>query len=672
MKNYKIKYLMSLLMVMLVLPIMNYNLYCDHGDGGDGHGHGNVDVKVTGTITAITLFSITVDSTEFAVNSDTKIKADGNIGFDLLQLGDTVKVEGNYIDSVLTATEIKLLTNGDDNGDEDGEDTEFEVKGLITDLSDSALTVNGQNILMTDSTVIRIEGQDSASKSDLSVGLMVEVEGNIVDSTYYAQKIKIESEGEHHNGQEFEISGTVSAIGADNFTIDTLTIYVDSNTGVVKEHAGVISFADLAVGDSVRVKGTIDSNGLYTAEKVKVIVNEQLKVEEEGLISDVTDSTITVNISTFVITADTRIRKGDSTVDKTALTVGEQVHVKGMMTDSNLIAIEIKIQNDDNHNDSLITFELKGAIESINNDSVTVDGTTFLVDSNTMIKMEGTGLILLSDLTIGMNVEVHGTIVNDVYIASKIEVSSDMSEDTEIKGEITAIQDSTFTVNNTVITVTAETMIYDKDRNTLSFADLSVGNFVKVKLNIVDSSNFALEVKVKENHSSHSDSDEVSSIDIVTETNFTANNKTFAVDGATQVFDQYGNQIAYSELKQSMKVYIYEDIKNNQLYASRIDVLQAGVSDVTSDVSAMIELVNEPNPFSDATTLKLIVPNDGNIECALYNESGRKVLDIYNGFAGKGENDFVITENSNLATGTYYINVFYNGSSYTRAVIKIK
>ncbi|MBI5326394.1 MAG: hypothetical protein HZB41_14170 [Ignavibacteriae bacterium] len=673
MKKFNLQYILTILAVILLLPLINSNLYCDHDNGGDNHGHGNSDVKVTGTITAITLTSITVDSTEFAVNSETKIE--GNLSFDLFLVGDKVKVEGKMIDSVLTASEIKLLNDGDDEGDDDSSESEFSIEGFITAMSDSMITVDEQNIVITDSTFVRIEGNDSASVSDLSVGLKVEAEGSIVDSVYYANFIKVETEDNDEDDDdstmEFEISGSISAIAADNFTVDTLTINIDSTTGFVKEHFGLISFADITVGDQVKVKGTIDSNGVYTATKVKVLVNEQSKVEEEGQITDVSDSTITVNITTFVITADTRIRKGDNDVDKSALTIGTQVHVKGLMTDSSVIAMEIKIQND-NNNDSTSRFELKGIIESISNDSVTVDGTTFLVDSNTVIKMEEIGLIGLSDLTVGMLVEVHGTIENDVYIAVKIEVAGDEQDDNEIKGEITAILDSTFTVNNTLITVTAETIIFDKDRNVLSFSDLALGDFVKVKLNITDSINFALEIKVKENHSSHSDSDEVSSIGIVSESHFSANNKIYSVDTDTKVYNQNGNQIAYSDLKPSMKVYIYEDIKNSQLYASRIDVLQSGVSEVITAGNSIVELVNEPNPFSEVTKVRLILPGDGNINCALYNESGYKVQDIYNGFVNKGENDFVIDRNSNLVSGIYYINMFYNGNQYVRAIIKLK
>ncbi len=657
MNNLKLKYMMSLLLVLLLIPVMNFNLYSD--DDGDSN------VKVTGTITAITLFSITVDSTEFAVNSDTKIEAEGDISFDLLKVGDSVKVEGELIDSVLTATEIKLLTN--DDGDEE-EVSEFSISGFISELSDSSLTVNGQIIMLTDSTEIDFDDEDSSSVSELAVGLEVEVEGIIIDSVYFAQKIEIKGEVQDST-QEFEITGTILTIGSDNFTIDTLTIYVDSNTVIEKENVGSISFSELIAGDSVEVKGVIDS-GTYLAQKIEVISIDTVlvEVEEEGEITDVSDSTVTVNDKTFELTADTRITKEDSTVDKSYLIVGVTVKIKGFMTDSTLVATEIEIKDD--NNDTITEFELKGPIEAINIDTLTVDGTMFVVDSNTVIKMEETGLIGLSDLVVGMEVEVHGTIVNDVKIASKIEVKSTMSEEAEIQGEITAVLDSTFTVNNTVFTVTSETMIFAQD-SVISFADLAAGNFVKVKYSIVDSINYALMIKVKEN-TNHNDSEEVSDIDMVSSNNFSANNRNFAVDDETQVYNKYGSRISYTELKSGLKVYIYEDIKNGQLYAGRIDVLSEITSDVASDMNSMVELVNEPNPFSDASTLKLTVPNDGNISCALYNETGEQVFDVYSGFVNKGENYFIINRNSNLVSGTYYINLVYNGRQYVRAVIKLK
>ncbi len=675
MKNKNINYIMSILTVLLLLPLINFNLYSDGGEGeghGHGHGHGNGEgdstVQVIGLISAITSNSITVDSTSFTVDSNTKVEAeDRHFTFDSLKSGDSVEVKGEYKDSVLFASEIKLLNKETEHGHEH---SGFSLSGIISALTDSSLTVDGKNIFLTDSTIYKFEERDSASKSDLKTGEKVEVEGYKIDSSYYAMFIIIadSSHNSHHDMREFEITGKILSIDSNSFTVDTLTIGVDSNTQIEKEHVGKINFSDLKAGDSVEVGGIVDSN-TYIARQIHVITNEQVHIEVKGIITNVSDSTIVVNDTTFEINNDTKItQEGKGRVDKSALKDSEFVNINATLEDSIYIANSIEIK--ESEHDSVSYFELEGLITSISSNTITVNGDSFEVDSNTVIK-KGDSVITPGDLTVGMKIEVQGKIINGDKIASKIEVIVEKPENEDIKGEITAIADSTITVDNTLIVVTSDTKIYDKNDSAIQFSALDTGNFVKVRLSIVNDTNYALQINLVQKHNNHHDSDEVSDVEMVETGHLSANNNDYIVDANTQVYDNSGRQIAYSDLKQGMQVYIYEDIKNGQLYASRIDILQAITLGVNSG-NTPFDIVTEPNPFSDASTLRLTLPDNGALNVALYNELGDKVLDIYNGYANGGENDFVINQNSSLGAGIYYVRLIYNGSSYVMPVVKIK
>jgi Zn-dependent metalloprotease len=86
-----------------------------------------------------------------------------------------------------------------------------------------------------------------------------------------------------------------------------------------------------------------------------------------------------------------------------------------------------------------------------------------------------------------------------------------------------------------------------------------------------------------------------------------------------------------------------------------------------------VELAAFPNPLSDFTTVRFIVPSEQHVQLGLYDMSGRLISNIYNGMA-KAD---LIYENrvdaSSLAAGMYFLNLkLENGKSYTGKLVITK
>lgn len=77
---------------------------------------------------------------------------------------------------------------------------------------------------------------------------------------------------------------------------------------------------------------------------------------------------------------------------------------------------------------------------------------------------------------------------------------------------------------------------------------------------------------------------------------------------------------------------------------------------------------NQPNPFTDATSISFYLPELSRVEVAIYSVLGEKLIAVHNGSfeAGKHEISFV---NKRLSTGTYYYSIKTDKGVFTRKMI---
>ncbi len=207
-------------------------------------------VNVTGIIKAVTADSITVRDTTFALTDETAYKhgSSGDLAVDV-----RVKVRGEIVGGVLTATEIKFLGK---NGGGGNKGERVVAEGLIDVLTETEITVGGTTFAITANTRVA-----RGSFDDLAVGVEVEVRGRALgDGTVEALQIKLaRNNGDGSHGPRTAVTGVVTAIDAGEgdtliVTLDgELTLEVDGNTRLFGRHGLRARASDLVVGLTLRV-----------------------------------------------------------------------------------------------------------------------------------------------------------------------------------------------------------------------------------------------------------------------------------------------------------------------------------------------------------------------------------------------------------------------------------
>jgi hypothetical protein len=122
------------------------------------------------------------------------------------------------------------------------------------------------------------------------------------------------------------------------------------------------------------------------------------------------------------------IRHGNQTFQPADLKVGDRVHVKAKVTDTDNIAVEIMLQNADDQGGQTMT--ANGLVTGTDGGQLTVASqphgdVVVKVDANTIIRKQG-DLITLTDIHLGDEVNALGTRIDDNTLqAQQIEVRGD-------------------------------------------------------------------------------------------------------------------------------------------------------------------------------------------------------------------------------------------------------
>lgn len=178
------------------------------------------------------------------------------------------------------------------------------INGEITAKSGISLTVIKDAKIYTvntdSNTQFRRHFWGKSSLDEFSVGDKVNVYGKFTDdaqTTILARLIRNLSIMKRR-GVFF---GTVSSKGANSFVMHTLnrgdqTVMFDSNTKFVKRNEQIMTFADLQVGDRVRVKGLWDKI-LNTITEVNQIKDFSLPLRPTGGVSPTVEPSSTPTVT---------------------------------------------------------------------------------------------------------------------------------------------------------------------------------------------------------------------------------------------------------------------------------------------------------------------------------------------------------------------------------------
>ncbi|MBT8127040.1 MAG: hypothetical protein KJP15_06135 [Gammaproteobacteria bacterium] len=274
---------------------------------------------------------------------------------------------------------------------------------------------------------------NSGTEDDLAIGMVVTVTGSInedgVSGTADSVSFDDQLQGPVSN---------VSAVDADGIT-RTITVLgtvvlLDINTtsfDVSGTVSGSFNFNNINVEDNVEVSGFFDSAGVLKATRVELkedtFVAGSSIVELKGTITALTGTTFSLEgVSGITVDASSA-----SIEDLSGLANGAVVEVKGTCLDSScstLTAMRVEGQSLGFDDDDEV--EIEGIITRFVNDS-DFDVNGFPVNASNAVK-EPTSFVLGID----KEVEVEGTVVNGVLVATKI---ADEGGDIKIAATVTAV-----------------------------------------------------------------------------------------------------------------------------------------------------------------------------------------------------------------------------------------
>ncbi len=289
--------------------------------------------------------------------------------------------------------------------------------------------------------------------ADASVGLGQPVspgETVTVTVTVAGSHAEIDSEDHGGDGQQDQIEGLIESLPptqpAGTLVVAGRTIATDAST-VITQGGAARTFADLAVGQRVHVKGHT-SGTAFLATRIEIQNdNTTVPVNVNGVVSGLTGTAaafqftvngrqITGDAQTLFYSSENETQDADSTPALTFadLKDGERVEVKGQQRDPTVYAVRIYIDAGGSDNEG--EFDAKGPISGLSGNcpalSFTLDGTTVTTDATTTFE-NAQGCSAIVD---GMTLEVEGTKQADgSVLAAKVDDMGDGNGGVSFKGE---------------------------------------------------------------------------------------------------------------------------------------------------------------------------------------------------------------------------------------------
>ena len=521
----------------------------------------NIKIELTGTITAVTSNSITVNGTQIFVDTNTIIITQLNtkINFSDLKVGDNVVLKvTESVTGQLTAIIIIVKP----------ETTlqEIELEGRVQVVTSNSIIVLDTEFFIDSQTVIIAYKRGLLQLSDLNVGDKVSVRGYMQqDSTYLAMYIKVESE--EYESREIEVEGSISALMMNSFMVNAITFTVDSATVIFSHNGSLFSFSDLKVGDEVKVKAILQSDGSYRA--IKIILKRyefEKQIEITGLIEAVNSDNLIIGGYTIYINSQTKIYINmNQRLSFEDLKVGMFVVIKAYLQDAVYLASQIKVRGNDRE------LNFTGAIESINGSSISVKGLVFLTDQNTEFYDDNRNSITINDLKVGQFVKVKAVHQSgNQYLALTIIAKKFWRPTVKIGGTIESLTLASLTVMGKIFAVDSSTLVVGHGTGVITFASLTSGLNVEVIGSLNTSG--VLTAKLIKVHPTN-EFELYGRIDSITGTSFVVAGLTITTDENTVFFDEFDESIVFANLEVNQFVEVkYIKTSSNENLAVKVEI----------------------------------------------------------------------------------------------------
>lgn len=214
--------------------------------------------------------------------------------------------------------------------------TEGEIEGIVSAVTASGFTIGNQVVATTGST--RYEG---GVFGDIAVGTKLEAEGSISGGVLTATKVSFRD--------AIRLEGDIATISGGNLTLSGLP-GVTVNVTSITELKNVGSIAALAVGNHLRIRGKLGSNGSVGASQVEVR-SADTRIELQAPASAVTPETSVTLLGITVTTGSVSSYKdlSDAQISRaaffTAAKVGTLIKARGRLASGTVTWDELQLEN---------------------------------------------------------------------------------------------------------------------------------------------------------------------------------------------------------------------------------------------------------------------------------------------------------------------------------------
>lgn len=267
--------------------------------------------------------------------------------------------------------------------------------GQIT--AKGSITVNGVKYETEDAQIF-LDGNEMTDDSHLSVGMFVQVDGEINDDGRTGNATRVVFDD--------SVEGPVSSINTGTQVIEVLgqTVFVDAQTIFDNSSFNPADISGMAVGDVVEVSGQSDAQGNITASHIQKTSSTVFEVT--GIVGNLNASTFTVNQLT--------VNYSSAILEDFAggiIQNGDFVEVKGSTFDKASITLSAtRVEN----KNRVFNDELEVEVESV---------VTALTDKGfTLLTPSGYIPVVVDAAT-----EFFGGALVDVLVGTKVEVEGSMS-----------------------------------------------------------------------------------------------------------------------------------------------------------------------------------------------------------------------------------------------------
>ncbi|MBT43401.1 MAG: hypothetical protein CMF12_12870 [Idiomarina sp.] len=356
---------------------------------------------------------------------------------DDLEDGLYVKVEGSEFDSETLTLVAAEIENKDNDIDDLDDVDEIKIAGIVNnyDATTGTFDVNQYSFTVTDDT----EFEDGPADR-LTNGVRVKVEAEYDGEQLIAEEIEFIAKDARQvsEGQVTELDAEAQAfvLNGITFVVDDDTTYLDTSG----QGARTFSYDDIAVNDWLKVIAVIDDNGDYVALKIKRTEEDDREGEIKGIASDVSLEGMTVAGVQVAFNEQTEFEDEDELTPEefVALFSAEtdiEVEVEGEYDGDILVASEVEIEreddddeddnddgDDDNGSDKRGKAEFEGAVESIDGESIVVNGFELRFTSDSELEIDDEEVSLeefLAALEVDSIIEIEGIWRDQTYIEVK-------------------------------------------------------------------------------------------------------------------------------------------------------------------------------------------------------------------------------------------------------------